>query len=234
MDIQDFTNPDLMTRPRERRHSHPLDPLSADEIRLARSIVRQLPELSGDTRFPAIRLFEPPKQIVRDFRAEQSFERRAWVVAHDFSANGLYDGVVSLDRHEVLEWNARPGLQGPLLLEEYDAAIELIKLDPRWQGAIGRRGIDDLDNVRVDAWMLGNFGIPEQEGRRMCASLAYLREQNPAISLTPGRSKASLPTWISTREKSLRSWTSIPLRSPPILAGTIPTLSARSEEICGR
>src|SRR6516165_8376442 len=117
-----------MTQSGERSYPHPLDPLSADEIRLARSIVQHLPELSGDTCFPAIRLFEPPKQIIRDFSAGQAFERQAWVVAHDFMAHELYDGVVSLDRREVLEWNVRPGLQGPLLLEEYDAALELIKL----------------------------------------------------------------------------------------------------------
>jgi primary-amine oxidase len=181
MDIQNFTNPDVITQSAKHRYSHPLDPLSADEIRLARSIVQQLPELSGDTYFPAIRLFEPPKQIVRDFSAGQAFERRAWVVAHDFTTHELCDGVVSLDRREVLEWNARPGLQGPLLLQEYDAAIELIKLDPRWQDAIRRRGIDDLDTVRVDAWMIGNFGIPEHEGRRLCASLAYLRDQTPDL-----------------------------------------------------
>jgi primary-amine oxidase len=170
-----------MTQPGEPNYSHPLDPLSAAEIRLARSIVQLLPELSDDTCFPAIRLFEPPKQIVRDFSAGQAFERQAWVVAHDFMAHELYDGVVSLDRREVIEWNVRPGLQGPLLLEEYNAAIALIKLDQRWQYAIRRRGIAHLDSVRVDAWMIGNFGIPAQEGRRLCASLAYLREQIPDL-----------------------------------------------------
>src|SRR5215469_16649781 len=97
-----------MMQPEERRYLHPLDPLSADEIRLARSIVQQLPKLSGDTCFPAIRLFEPPKTLVRDFRAGQAFERRAWVVAHDFAAHEHYDGVVSLHRREVVAWNARP------------------------------------------------------------------------------------------------------------------------------
>jgi len=161
--------------------SHPLDPLSADEIRLARSVVQQIPGLSGDICFPSIRLFEPPKQVVRDFRAGQAFERQAWIVVQDLSAHRLYDGVVSLDRRQMLQWNERPGMQGPLLLEEYDAAAELIKTDPRWQAAIGRRGIEDLDTIRVDAWMIGNFGIPAQEGRRLCASLSYLREKIPDL-----------------------------------------------------
>jgi primary-amine oxidase len=180
MNDQDLTGSGTMTRPGE-RSSHPLDPLSADEIRLARSVVQRIPKLSGDVCFPSIRLFEPPKQVVRDFRAGQTFERQAWVVVQDLSTHRLYDGVVSLDRRQMLEWNERPGMQGPLLLEEYDAAAELIKTDPRWRAAIRRRGIEDLDKVRVDAWMIGNFGIPAQEGRRLCASLAYLREKIPDL-----------------------------------------------------
>jgi len=180
MDAHD-TNLDAIARSGQYRDAHPLDPLSADEIRLARSVAREIPGLSADHCFPAIRLCEPPKQVVRAFRAGQAFERQAWVVVQDIAKHRLYDGVVSLDRREVLEWNPRPGLQGPLLLEEYDAAAELIKADPRWQQAIRRRGIEDLDRVRVDAWMIGNFGIPAHEGRRLCASLAYLRENVPDL-----------------------------------------------------
>src|SRR5579859_3912477 len=180
MKDQDLAGSGAMTQPGV-GSSHPLDPLSADEIRLARSVVQRIPELSGDLCFPSIRLFEPPKQAVRDFHAGDAFERQAWVVVQDLSTHRLYDGVVSLDRRQMLEWNERPGMQGPLLLEEYDAAVELIKTDPRWRAAIGRRGIEDLHKVRVDAWMIGNFGIPAQDGRRLCASLAYLREKIPDL-----------------------------------------------------
>jgi len=88
---------------------------------------------------------------------------KAWVVVHDRSAHRLHDGVVSLDRQELTCWTARPAA-GPLLLEEYDEATELIKKDPSWQAAIRRRGVEDLEQVRVDAWMIGNFGIAEHEG----------------------------------------------------------------------
>jgi primary-amine oxidase len=160
---------------------HPLDPLLPAEIRLARTIVSSVPGLSGDLYFAVIRLREPSKETVRGFRAGDRFEREAWVVVQDGTTHELFDGVVSLDSGEVIEWNARPGLQGPLLLEEYDAAVELIRQDPRWQHAIRRRGIEDLAQVRIDAWMIGNFGIASQEGRRLCASLAYLRERIPDL-----------------------------------------------------
>ncbi|MGH9297866.1 MAG: primary-amine oxidase, partial [Acidimicrobiales bacterium] len=162
-------------------HSHPLDPLTEAEILLARDVVAQQTGLSGNICFPSIRLSEPAKDFVRQFRSGQPFERQAWVAVHDRGANQLYDGIVSLDRREVVQWTPRAGLQGPLLLEEYDEASELIRQDPRWQDAVRRRGVDDLEEVRIDAWMIGNFGIAAHEGRRLCASLSYLRERSPDL-----------------------------------------------------
>jgi primary-amine oxidase len=161
-------------------HAHPLDPLSAEEIRTARDVVLEKAALSGGVCFPAIRLHEPAKDVVRRFRPGQPIERQAWIVVHDRSSNDLYDGIVALTRREIVRWTHRPGLQGPLLLAEYDEAAELVKSDSRWRKAIRRRGVD-ITNVRIDAWMIGNFGIAAHEGRRLCASLSYVRERPPDL-----------------------------------------------------
>src|SRR2546423_6590974 len=156
--------------------SHPLDPLTPAEIRAAAAIVRRERKLGDDARFASIRLHEPPKDVVRTFVPGAPIERRAWVVVMETARGLLHDGVVSLGRETVEEWTPRPGLQGPLLLDEYEQAAELIRADPRWQAAGRRRGVDDVDAVRIDAWMVGNFGLPDEEGRRVCASLSYLAE----------------------------------------------------------
>ena len=162
-------------------HSHPLDPLSADEIRSACAIVQRELALKETARFAAVRLCEPSKAALEKFRQGQSLERRAWVVVLDAANRTLHDGVVSLDKSQIVEWNERPGLQGPLLLDEYDAVAALVREDRRWHRAMARRGITDLDRVRTDAWMIGNFGIAAQEGRRLCATLSYLRDQPPDL-----------------------------------------------------
>src|SRR5215469_3403632 len=123
-------------------HAHPLDPLSAEEIRTARDVVLEKGAVSGNVCFPAIRLHEPEKDLIRRFRPGQPVERLAWVVVHDRSSHDLYDGIVALARQEIVKWTRRPGLQGPLLLTEYDEVAELVKRDPRWREAIRRRGID--------------------------------------------------------------------------------------------
>jgi primary-amine oxidase len=164
-----------------RAHTHPLDPLSAEEIRRACAIVRGERQLKPTARFAAVRLCEPSKRALLRYSRGEPAERRAWVVVLDRSDRTLHDGVVSLDGNYIAEWTERPGLQGPLLLDEYDQVGELVESDPRWRQAMTRRGVLDMTQVRTDAWMIGNFGIAAHEGRRMCATLSYLREQPPDL-----------------------------------------------------
>ena len=159
------------------RVDHPLDPLTPAEIRAAAATARRELALPETARFAAIRLLEPPKATVRRYQAGTPVERRAWIAVMDPGAGTLHDGVVHLGTGAVERWTERPGLQGPLLLDEYDRAAEVIRNDPRWVAALHRRGITDPEQVRIDAWMIGNFGDPEEQGRRLCASLAYLVEQ---------------------------------------------------------
>lgn len=161
--------------------SHPLDPLSADEVRRASRIAREKLRLGPSARFAAIRLHEPEKEVVRGHRPGDPIHREAWIVVMDHEKRTLHDGVVSLDNGTVCSWTERPGLRGPLLPSEYDAVAKLVKEHPGWQHAVRRRGIENLDQVRVDAWMIGNFGIAERDDRRMCAALAYLREHVPDL-----------------------------------------------------
>src|SRR5690348_10202375 len=120
------------------RVEHPLDPLTPAEIRAAATIARRDLALPQTARFAAIRLLEPAKTAVRFHRAGDPVERRAWIAVMDAAAGTLHDGVIRLDSPAVERWTARPGLQGPLLLDEYDRAAEVIRKDPQWQAALRR------------------------------------------------------------------------------------------------
>ena len=157
-------------------HWHPLDPLSAEEITAARDIVRRERGLPETALFASIRLQEPSKAVVRSFTPGAPIERQAFLVVMDRQANSLHDAVVSISQNRLVAWHERPGLQGPILMEEFYAVDALIRADQRWQQAIRRRGIDDLARVRIDPWMVGNFGVAEEHGRRIVASLSYYIE----------------------------------------------------------
>ncbi|MGH8959804.1 MAG: primary-amine oxidase, partial [Jatrophihabitantaceae bacterium] len=168
----------IASAPTEQAGEHPLDPLNATEIRTARHIVARELGLSKTAKFAMIRLQEPDKVVVRSFRPADAIERSAFVVVVDRAAGTLHDGVVSLTAGKVVEWHERPGLQAGLLMEEVEVAQRVIRVDARWQEAVRRRGIDDLTKVHVDPWMVGNFGAPEEQGRRVVASLSYYREDS--------------------------------------------------------
>ena len=59
---------------------HPLDPLTADEIRQAAAILRRDRGVGERWRFASIELREPAKEVVRAWRdaATRSSARRAW------------------------------------------------------------------------------------------------------------------------------------------------------------
>ncbi len=158
---------------------HPLDPLTADEIAAARDIVRRDLDLPSTTRFVTVRLQEPPKDVVRAFSPGDPIERQAFVAVMDRAAKTLHDGVVSISGDAIVAWHERPELQAPLIMDDILVAQRVVREDSGWQAAVRRRGIDDLDLVHVDPWMVGNFGDAEEQGRRVVASLSYLRE-NPA------------------------------------------------------
>ena len=59
---------------------HPLDPLSADEIRTAAAILRRERGVGERWRFASIELREPPKDVVRAFNAGDEIRREAVVI----------------------------------------------------------------------------------------------------------------------------------------------------------
>jgi primary-amine oxidase len=68
-----------------------------------------------------------------------------------------------------------PGVQPALELDEFVECEAAVRADPRWQAAMKKRGVTDFDLTMVDAWSAGNFGFPEDEGRRLVRALTWVR-----------------------------------------------------------
>ncbi|MBM3138886.1 MAG: primary-amine oxidase [Chloroflexi bacterium] len=160
-------------------HAHPLDPLSAPEVERAAALCRQR-HPSEQLRFVTIALEEPAKAAVAAFRAGGPIERRAAVVAIDRADGRVFEGRVDLAAGAVEAWTHRPGVQPYPILEEFADADRVIRADARWQAALRRRGVTDLDRVQIDPWPAGNFGDPAEEGRRILRGIAYARDADDA------------------------------------------------------
>jgi len=158
---------------------HPLDPLHAEEISAAASVLKEGPARADTFRFAGITLREPDKQSLK---SGQPVPREADAILIDRSTGTAYEAVVDLDASTVTAWTALPsGAQPPVMLDEFGEAEENCKRDPRVIEALTSRGLTNLDLVCIEPWSAGYYGVDAQ-GRRLLRCLVFARleaEDNP-------------------------------------------------------
>jgi primary-amine oxidase len=159
---------------------HPLDPLSAEEIETASATLRAERRLDAGVRFVSIGLKEPARDVVLVFQPGDPIEREAAVLLRDKTRRTTYEASVSVTRNVVSSWREVPDVQPPIMFEEFVAAEQAVKNDPRWQEAMRRRGIEDFESAMIDPWPLGYNG-PEDHPRagRFIRPLTWVRRGGP-------------------------------------------------------
>ncbi|RVU18113.1 tyramine oxidase [Methylobacterium oryzihabitans] len=145
--------------------THPMDALTADEIRAAAAILRRDGRLDGGARIVSLTLDEPAKAAVRAWTPGAPIARRAVGVV--LTGAGLGEARIDLAAARVAEWKPVGNRQSSLLVEEMLGASELPKRDPRWQDAMRRRGITDFANVFCLPLAVGPEADPAMAGRRL-------------------------------------------------------------------
>jgi primary-amine oxidase len=158
------------------RPRHPLDPLTPDEVARAWSLVCGQDGLGPRVRVISIALAEPPRGTLREpVSASHPAERAAFVVLIDRDARKTYEAVVSLTQGRVSSWTHVPDVQPAIVLDEFFECEAAVRGDPGWQAAMRRRGVTDFSLAMVDPWSAGNFGIEDEEGRRLSRTLTWVR-----------------------------------------------------------
>src|SRR5262245_48995591 len=157
--------------------SHPLDPLTPDEIRKAAKIVRAAHDLGHGMMFETITLSEQPKDVARDFRPGGAPPREAFVCAFDRTNGRLYEAHVDLRADVMVDWRHVPGVRPRILYDDIKRVGEVARADPRFRAALAKRGITNIERVQVDPWSAGNYGLPDEEGRRLSHSFCWYRSE---------------------------------------------------------
>ncbi len=155
--------------------SHPLDPLTADEIAEASAILKTQRDLGQRTRFETVVLREPDKESVLRFQPGDPIRRDAFLVVLDNDAAATYEAVVSLDDRRVVSWEHIPGVQPRVMFDEFMECEAAVRADAGFQAAIKKRGITDPNLVMVDPWSAGNYGYEDEEGRRLVLCRNFAR-----------------------------------------------------------
>jgi primary-amine oxidase len=156
------------TAPSVTQATHPLKPLSVQEIEAASAITQAGAALKPSARFVYVTLYEPAKPEVFAYEAGGPIpERLVQVVVRENAERATYEGIVSLDAGELRSWRCVPGVQPSVMLEEFLAAEDLVRADPRWQAAMVKRGVTDFSLGMIDPWSSPNVGsgLGPEDGR---------------------------------------------------------------------
>jgi primary-amine oxidase len=153
--------------------NHPLEPLSAEEIRRVAAIVRRDRGVGAGWRFASIELKEPAKaELSRPagpaLESGELARREAVVVCWNRADGQAYRGTVSLTADAVGAWEHLPGQQPNMTVDEWHECDVMLRSHPAVIEALARRGITDLSLVLSDMWAYGAALVPERyAGRRI-------------------------------------------------------------------
>lgn len=162
--------------------SHPLDPLTADEIAAVRQILVEAGLLTESVRVPMLLPVEPDKTYLRGWQPGDPIVRGADVTLLDITSGAVVEAIVSIDEQRVVEQRPHDPSQSPYgqpqyLFEEYERAEQIAKASPGWQAAMRRRGLADRMELAFCSPLAPGFtGREDEVGRRIIRSLTFLRD----------------------------------------------------------
>ena len=168
----------VRTVPQTDFQPHPLDPLTPEELGVAVEVIRREANLDERALFEQVRLNEPTKQVVRNFRPGDAIEREAFAVVLDRNAGKLFEARVSLDAASLKSWTHVPGVQACIMAEECEEMSKLVKQHPDFLEGLKRRGIESTEQVSVESFAMANFAAPEEQHMRLIRAHCFYVE-NP-------------------------------------------------------
>lgn len=150
--------------------THPMDALTAAEIRSAVNILRESGRVLPEARFPALTLLENDKSEIKAWREGMPMARKAFAVVMQ---NGeVFEADININDKSLETWRERESVQPRVLLEETDVN-DLLWADELWQVAMARRGYDESDALFCTPLTPGPVLPREYAGRRILYSSCF-------------------------------------------------------------
>jgi primary-amine oxidase len=152
---------------------HPLDPLTAPEIRQVTACVRSGPAAGPGWRFASIELAEPGKDHLA---AGAAVPRAAVAVCWNREDGQAYRARVSLPdagaappdagaappEARLTAWEHLPGEQPNLTSDEWHECDEMLRAHPQVLAALAARGLTDPGRALTDVWAYGAELVPDR------------------------------------------------------------------------
>jgi primary-amine oxidase len=157
---------------------HPLEMLTADEVKRAVGVLRDSGRLPEGALFASIVVHEPAKDVLAQWKPGDPVERRLRCVVVPGPGCGVVEAIVDLGTGAIEGWEEIEGVRPTLLMHEAAQAIGTIRKNPEYLAALARRGItaDMIDRVQIDPWPAGVFGYECEQDRRISRCISFLRD----------------------------------------------------------
>ena len=150
---------------------HPLDPLTADEYVQTVELLRAAGHVDDASRFSSLDLHDPPKTGVLAWRPGDDVTRASFAVVKQ--GPRTFEALVDLSNASVDSWTEIEGVQSSLLLEEFVGVGEILAENEEFVAALAVRGYS-MDGVMCAPMSVGNYDIPEHEGRRLLKTPCFV------------------------------------------------------------
>jgi primary-amine oxidase len=156
---------------------HPLEPLTASEIKQAVSLLKDLSIFTPSTRIISIMLKEPSKVLVHGWCRDTAIDREASAVLLDNAANVTVTVSLNLSKNQLVQIQPAPvGAQPMLSMDEQIECEQAVLGSEEFRSALQRHcGVTDTSLVMVDIWSAGNYGSEEEHTNRLVRPLCFLR-----------------------------------------------------------
>jgi primary-amine oxidase len=150
--------------------AHPLDALSATEIRSTADVLRSSDLVDAEARFATLTLHENDKPTVKAWQPGASHERRAFAVV--VQGDQVFEAIVDIGNRSIESWTEVTGVQPRVMLHE-TAINELLWQSTDWLAAMQRRGYDENAAIFC-APLTPGPAVPEEfAGRRILYSSCF-------------------------------------------------------------
>ena len=159
------------------KRPHPLNALTADEIKQAVEIVKASADFKPNTRFTQIALAEPEKAKVWDFVLNGTAvdaPRQAKIVMLD--GKHVIESVVDLKDKKILRREPVKDAHGMVLLDDFTAVQQIINESSEFAEVLKKHGITDPKKVITTPLTVGYFdgkdGLKQED--RLLKVVSYL------------------------------------------------------------
>ncbi len=158
--------------------THPLDPLTADEVRLTSDLLISAGNVNSQSHLASMHVAEPSKATLLLGSAAPAPPRLASVLIYQLDRRTTYEAIVDLEQLRVASYREVKNRQPSYLPVDWDRVNSLLQRDPRWLAALRRRGVTQADMVQADLWGAGGTPGVAPGGPRIWMAVGWLKGDN--------------------------------------------------------